>query len=310
GVRVRLIYDSVGSMDTSWSFFDKLHSAGALAAEYNPVMPWTLHRLWGRRDHRKTLIIDSKTCFAGGLNISAEYGPASWGGAAWRDTAVQVSGPCVGELIKLFWETWAKCAPPDRKLAAAMRREKEDSGEIPASISAISGFRSRRSFAANYRYAIEQASDYIYLTNAYFVPGRRVTRGLMRAARRGVRVAVIVPSQADVPFVRTASWALYATLLRAGVEIYEWLPGILHAKTCVVDGNWSSVGSHNFDYRSLRYNEEVNINVYGRKFGAELVRMFEEDLKNCRRVHLEEWSRKSLGFRLTARLLYLLRGAL
>jgi len=308
GVRVWLIYDSVGSMETSWAFFEQLRGAGVMTAEYNPLLPWTPHRMWGRRDHRKMMIIDGETAFAGGLNLSAEYGPVSWGGASWRDTAVQVSGPCVEELIKLFWANWNKCGDSGRRGAA--EHSPKRGGDTSVSISAISGFRSRRSFAANYRHAMEAAQNFICLTNAYFVPGRSVIRGLLRAARRGVHVAVIVPGQADVPFIRTASWALYARLLRNGVEIYEWQPGILHAKTCIVDGQWSSVGSHNFDSRSFYHNEELNINIYGQEFGLELVKMFEADLKKCRRVHLEEWSAKSVWFRLLARVLYFFRGAL
>ena len=310
GVCVRLIYDAVGSWETNRLFFDQLRAAGAQTAEFNPVLLWTPNRMWGRRDHRKLLIIDGKVGFAGGLNISAEYGPVSWGGAAWRDTAVKASGPCLEELIALFWQNWSKCRRrPERHCKPATHPVRQEGG-VPVSISAISGYRSRRSFAANYRYAIEQARDYINLTNAYFVPGRSVTRGLVRAARRGVRVAVIVPGRADVPFVRIASWALYARLLRAGVEIYEWQPGILHAKTCVVDGLWSSVGSHNFDSRSFYRNKEVNINVYGREFGTQMKTMFERDLAHCRPIHLEEWSRHSVWFRLAAHLLYFFRGVL
>ena len=309
GVQVRLIYDSVGSLTTSWAFFEQLRGAGIHTAEYNPLLPWTPHRMWGRRDHRKMLIIDGETAFAGGLNLSAEYGPASWGGAAWRDTAVEVRGPCVEELIKLFWTTWAKCGAQEKSGVQHQHSHKRR-GQMRASVSAISGFRSRRSFAANYRHAIEAAQNFICITNAYFVPGRAVIRGLLRAARRGVHVAVIVPGQADMPFIRTASWALYARLLRNGVEIYEWQPGILHAKTCIVDGQWSSVGSHNFDSRSFYYNEELNINVYGQEFGLELVKMFEADLKQCRRVHLEEWSAKGIWFRLLSKVLYFFRGAL
>lgn len=310
GVCVRLLYDAVGSWETNKFFFDRLRQAGARTAEFNSVLPWTPNRMWGRRDHRKLLIIDDSTAFAGGLNISAEYGPASWGGAAWRDTAVKVSGPCLEELIRLFWQNWDRSTVQAERRCRDAERPVAETGETPVSISAISGFRSRRSFAANYRHAIEQAREYINLTNAYFVPGRSVIRGLIRAAKRGVRVAVIVPGRADIPFVRLASWALYARLLRAGVEIYEWQPGILHAKTCLVDGLWSSVGSHNFDSRSFYRNEEININVYGRTFGSHMKTMFERDLENCRPVHLEEWSRRSIWFRLAARLLYLFRGAM
>ena len=124
---------------------------------------------------------------------------------------------------------------------------------------------------------------------------------------RGARVAIITPSRIDHEVMRLAAWAVFGKLLRNGIEIYEWLPGVLHAKTAVIDGQWSSVGSHNLDHLSLHYNMELNANVFGEEFGGQMKASFEDALKNCRRITYADWKAKPLVFKLVSRLLYLFK---
>ncbi|HAH32862.1 MAG TPA: hypothetical protein DCL44_11170 [Elusimicrobia bacterium] len=180
-------------------------------------------------------------------------------------------------------------------------------GDVLVSIVSVSGIRNYRSIRRSYRYAIDNAGDNIYITNAYFLPDRFIYRRLIRAVRRGVDVRIIVPLKTDHPYVRWASWAMYAHMLKNGIRLYEWQGEILHSKTAVIDGVWSSVGSHNLDHRSLHYNMELNVNVFSRKFGSELRRLFMEDLKGSKELSLDEVRARPLLSKAASKLLYLFR---
>jgi cardiolipin synthase len=180
-------------------------------------------------------------------------------------------------------------------------------GDKPVSVLSAGGIRNVRSIRRSYRYAIDKAVEYIYITNAYFLPDRLVYRRLIKAARRGVDVRVIAPRDTDHPYVRWASWARYAHMIKNGVRLYEWQGPILHSKTAVIDGIWSSVGSHNLDHRSLHYNLEVNLNVYDAAFGAAMTRAFREDLKLSRLVLMDDVKKRPLTAKVASKLLYLFR---
>lgn len=297
----------MGSLYTSWSFFDHMREAGINVAQYHPLVPWKPYWAWFRRNHRKVLIVDRKIGFAGGLNLNANNGPRPWGGLDWRDTQICLAGPAIREAISLFWNSWKKCGEKPPPNLTAYPFPISQTGETPAVMVSGSGLRARRSIRRSYKYAINRARRYIYITNAYFLPGRTIYWRLEDAVRRGVRVAIIAPGQTDHPYVRWASWALYGRLLRNGIEIYEWQPTVLHAKTAVIDGIWSSVGSHNLDHRSLHYNLEVNINVLDAEFGEKMRKMFEEDLRQCRQITLDEWKNQRFLFKAASRVLYWLR---
>lgn len=305
GVRVFVIYDAMGSITSSRSFFDRMAGAGIHVAEYHHLVPWKAHWNWFRRNHRKILLIDGKTGFIGGSNISEEDAPRSWGGRGWKDTQVKLEGPCLNEITALFWESWRRCFMPTPRLPE--RPGEIRAGSTPVSVVSSSGLRNRRSIRRSYKYAISRARNYIYITNAYFLPGRTIYRKLIRAANRGVRVVIITPSQTDHPYVRWASWSLYGILLKSGIEIHEWQQSVLHSKTAVIDGVWASVGSHNLDHRSLHYNLEINVNIFGSDFGGRMKQMFEEDLKNSRRVTMEDCAGQGFLSKAAGRVLYWLR---
>jgi cardiolipin synthase len=307
GVAVYLIYDSVGSILTDRDFFLELAAAGVKVAEFRPVIFWKPYWNWIKRDHRKTVCVDGRA-FVGGFNITEYDAPRSIGGRGWKDAAVEVRGPAVAEIEKIFREAWEASTPvTGEKVPGPAPAARPESGDKPVSVLSANGIRSVRSIRRNYRYAIDSAREYIYITNAYFLPDRLVYRRLAQAARRGVDVRVIAPGDTDHPYVRWASWARYAHLIRNGVRIYEWQGPILHSKTAVIDGIWSSVGSHNLDHRSLHYNLELDVNVYDPAFGAALTRAFREDLKGSRLVTLAEVRGRPWTAKLASKLLYLFR---
>ncbi|OIO04889.1 MAG: cardiolipin synthase ClsB [Elusimicrobia bacterium CG_4_10_14_0_2_um_filter_56_8] len=308
GVAVYLIYDSVGSILTDRGFFTELAAAGVKVAEFRPVIYWKPYWNWIKRDHRKTVCVDGKWAFVGGSNITESDAPKSMGGRGWKDTQARVSGPATAGIEKIFWDAWAASTPvsgPEEPCLPVSRPAK--AGNHRVAVVSAGGIRNVRSIRRTYRYAIDRAVEYIYITNAYFLPDRLVYRQLIKAAQRGVDVRIIAPRDTDHAYVRWASWARYGHMIKNGVKIYEWQGPILHSKTAVIDCLWSSVGSHNLDHRSLHYNLEVNLNVYDRVFGAAMTRSFREDLKKCRLVTLNDVRRRPLTAKAASALLYLLR---
>lgn len=307
GVVVYVVYDAVGSNASSYAFFRELEAAGVRVREYHPLEPWRPYWTWFRRDHRKMIVADGKAVVAG-MNLSDETAAREQGGKGWRDHAVLVEGPCVTELENLFWGTWSgtRAVPP----ASLPFIERPRRGNTPVRVLSSLGLFALHSIRRSYLTAIDRASRSICITNAYFLPGRSIYRRLIAAARRGVRVRVVMPYETDHPYVRWASRSLHGRLMEGGVELYEYQRTVLHAKTAVIDGLWSTVGSHNLDHWSLRYNLEVNLTVFGREFGAQMERAFERDLEHCKRLDLKTWRDRPLARRLAEEALYLFRYAL
>ena len=308
GVAVYLIYDSVGSILTDRGFFDGLAAAGVKVAEFRPVIYWKPYWNWIKRDHRKTVCVDGRSSFVGGFNITESDAPRSMGGRGWKDTLARVSGPAVAGIEKVFWEAWAASTPLSGPAEPSLPvSDPAKAGGKRVSVVFAGGIRNVRSIRRSYRYAINRALEYIYITNAYFLPDRLVYRRLIKAAQRGVDVRIIAPRETDYPYVRWASWAMYGHLIKNGVKVYEWQGRILHSKTAVIDGLWSSVGSHNLDHRSLHYNLEVNLNVYDRAFSSEMTRAFREDLKRSRLVTLDDVRHRPFTAKAASKFLYLFR---
>lgn len=303
GVETYLIYDSVGSIRTDRDFFRDLARRGVRVGEFHPVVPWKPHWNWVRRNHRKMICADTATAIVGGFNMTERDAPRSMGGAGWKDAQVRVSGPVAGEIERLFWDSWSLCGKSSPKSVPVPAH----AGREHASVLSASGFRQERSIRRAYRHAIDSARERIRITNAYFLPDRIIRKSLMRAARRGVDVRIITPGKTDHPYVRWASWAMFPRMMRAGVRIYEWTGEILHSKTAVIDGVWSSVGSHNLDHRSLHYNLELNVNVFGPAFGREMEELFESDLLSCREVTLAECRSRPFLHKAASAVLYLMR---
>ena len=312
GVQVNLIRDSVGTLATPASFFKRLTDSGVRVLEFNPVNPLLARNSWelNRRDHRKLLIVDGAIAFLGGINISSVHSGGSSGGMfgsglharpdgskAWRDTDLQLQGPVVAELQKLFLATWVtqkgeplapKSYYPELKPAGKhVVRAIGSSPEEPYSL-----------IYATLMSAIGSAETSVFLTNAYFAPDPQLLAALIAAAARGVDVKLILPSHTDSWMVFHAGRGYYAQLLRAGVKIYERRGVILHSKTALIDGVWATVGSTNLDWRSFLHNYELNAVVLGADFGSQVQAMFAKDLAGSDQVTLTLWDQRPLDQRL------------
>ncbi len=308
GVPVNFIYDSVGAINAPKEFFKRLTDSGIKVLEFNPINPLTAKKGWelNQRDHRKLLIVDGQAAFLGGINISSVYSSGSFsprskrrpdGSPSWRDTHLQLEGPVVTEFQKLFLATWEKqkgvpLAPSNffpqlgnqgKEVVRAIGSSPDDPYSL-IYVTLIS--------------AINSAETSVHLTNAYFVPDPQLLTALKDAAQRGVDVKIILPSNTDFWLVFHAGRSFYTTLLRAGVKIYERRGALLHSKTALIDGVWSTIGSTNLDWRSFLHNEEVNAVILGQEFGVQMQAMFETDLASSSLITLEQWQQRSIGLRL------------
>jgi cardiolipin synthase A/B len=312
GVIVNLIYDSVGSIDTPKEFFERLQAAGVNVLEFNPVNPARARREWdiNQRDHRKLLIVDGRVAFTGGVNISKVYGKSSFlpgkrqepppkdaKEAAWRDTHMQIEGPAVAEFQKLFLDTWQRREGPALANADFFPPLKP---EGKALIRAIGSTPDKADYVVykTYLSAFAHADKYMHLTTAYFVPDRQVVQAMVDAARRGVDVRIIFPSFSDVGLMLHAGRSYYDELLAAGIKVYERKSAMLHAKTAVIDGVWSTIGSTNLDVRSFLHNDEINAVVLSAEFADRMEALFQRDLSESVEVTAEHWSKRGLRSRM------------
>ncbi len=313
GVEVAIIYDSIGSLGTDRAMFAELEAAGAHVLEYNPIAPWrrrfrlSITRL-SRRDHRKILVVDGSIGFTGGINLARQWAPREEGGGGWRDDMMRIAGPAVNALSRCFHRVWRRHdLPPILHLLAESPGVASGERLLRVRILGERYFRHRHEIARDYASRVYAAKKTVYISNSYFVPDASVRRALVRAAKRGVDVRVIVPANSDVEAVKHAGRAQYERLLAAGVRIYEWQDGMFHAKTAVIDGEWCTTGTFNFDYLSLHYNLEVNASVVDTELSAEVERSFSEDLNGSREVFLLEVRKRSLANRLLENGFYRLR---
>lgn len=309
GVEVLLMFDYWGSEVSDETLRD-LESARVKVHVFRPLRYLgSLSRAFSkvrRRNHRKSLIVDGEVGFTGGLNISNDYAAVIDGGAGWRDTHVRISGPDAQALERLFLKTWAqnKGGPIDTRRFVRPRYAGCEKLRVVGNDFALD----RKGIRRAYDEAFARATSRVFVTNAYFLPPAKMVRSLVAAARRGVKVSVILAATTDVKLVLYAARGLYPRLLQNGIEVYEWASGrILHAKTAVVDGSWATVGSSNLDPLSLRQNLEVNAIVTEPAFAAALEKMFLEDLSQCERITLADVKAYGLVQRVLSWFAYRLR---
>jgi cardiolipin synthase len=316
GVKVRLVIDGVGSIGTPKEFFGEIAAAGAEVYEFNPV--GRVHAI-NNRNHRKVLIVDGRTAFVGGINISGVYTPEGVqrtrggivGGSSgddepfekrpWRDMQVRIEGPGVADVQRGFFKIWSQMdkAPPPTDAAYFPKT----SPVGPHVMRVVDGWtpEGTNPLYATLVSAIESAETRVRITNAYFVPHDDLLDALKRAAQRGVDVRLILPSRTDHWMVFHAGRSYYEQLLAAGVKIHERESRMLHSKTASVDGVWATVGSTNLDWRSLVHNEEVNVVVLGPEFAAQLDRAFERDATESTLVTAEGWAGRPMKDRVRER---------
>jgi cardiolipin synthase len=299
GVTTRIIYDAVGTLGTPDAFFEGLRDAGIALLAFNPVNPLKLQGNWepNHRDHRKILVVDGRVAFTGGVNISASYTSRSLFHSksrpgqtlGWRDTHLQLEGPVVGAVDAVFLRTWnAHAKTPVRATStppAAGNKTVQVVASEPGGLGEV---------YAVYLEAIRSARHRIDLTCAYFVPDAAMLQALMDAARRGVVVRLIVPGVQEGGAVFYASHAFFEDMLEGGIHIFQMRQAVLHAKTAVIDGNWSTVGSTNLDTRSFLHNSEINVIVTDSGFGTAMEAAFAEDLQDSDELLLASWRRRPL----------------
>jgi cardiolipin synthase len=300
GVQVNLIYDSFGSIGTPNSFFDHLRQNGIAVLQYRPLNPFKAKLTWSltHRSHRKMLIIDGSVAFVGGINISEVYASGLGSNksktppAYWRDTDVEIQGPAVAEFQQLFVGEWYYQKGPLLKGVNCYPSLPHQGDQIVRVLASLP-----QQFSLIYVdliSAIDNAETNIYVTDAYFVPDIQMVRAFERAARRGVDVRLLLPSQSDQIMIVSAEHSHYERLLKSGVKIYEWQGEMLHAKTATIDGVWSTVGSSNLDWWSIARDNELNVMVLSHSFGAEMEAMFRADTENSSQIGLAEWNHRGL----------------
>lgn len=279
GLKVRVLYDSVGSREASEGLWYMLEENGVVVQEYHPVFP--LPRKLRRRDHRKVLVVDSEIGFLGGFNLMADN---------WRDAGVEMTDPrLVGHLQTLFDFSWEGRQEVIRRLSRKRRlRWGEDGIHLVPSF----GVRRLNLIRQEYLSAISHSERRIDLATAYFVPDRGLLRALRRAARRGVEVRLLVTGPSDVPMARWASQFYYGKLLKDGVRIFEFQPRMMHAKTAVIDRSWFTIGTANIDHLSFFHNLELNLVGRDQEAAAKLEVQFERDLLDCHEVRLDFWEQR------------------
>jgi cardiolipin synthase len=309
GVEVRVLYDSIGSMDTPPDFFEQMRQQGIEVREFRPMNPIKNPRIWEiqNRDHRKIIVVDGKVGFTGGINIDSTYSSASTSRPGpkrgiedgWRDTHMRLEGPAVKQLQELFLKSWGEAGDPVKVGEGdGYFPPLRPAGDTLVTIVANDSKSDDRSLYATYLAAFTKSTRRVWITHAYFAPNGELLDAMVDAARRGVDVRLIVPAFTDSSLVLNATQATFTPLLQSGVKIYELKDALLHAKSVVIDGAVSIVGSANLDMRSFLHNDEVNAIVISRDFGQRMEEVFRRDERASRAVTLERWNKRSLWRRM------------
>jgi cardiolipin synthase len=307
GVEVRLLYDFVGCRDTPAEFFDRIRQHGVHVIAYHRYRFWR-PRFWAllRRNHRKSLVCDGRIAFAGGLNISNEWVSLSEGGGDWHDAVVQIEGPAVAAVEAIFLRTWNRRAKKWARLDPARLPAPPAAGPTPLVVISNSELRERFAIRRAALHAIRESARRVLLANPYFVPDRGILRALQRAVARGVDVRLLVPMESDSGVLDLASRAVFGPLLAAGVRIWQ-SRAVVHTKVLAVDDAFVSIGSYNFDHRSLAYKLEMVVNVLEERATKDTIAMLESDIADSEELTRETFSGRPLLMRLMERLAYAFR---
>ncbi|WP_256977337.1 phospholipase D-like domain-containing protein [Bordetella genomosp. 10] len=318
GVAVALMVDGVGTIGTPDALFKRMRDAGVKVVVFNPVNPVRAKAGWApnNRDHRKLLVVDGKVGFLGGINISGVYASApSRGGSAgsalsfsrggkadgakpdaetapWRDTHIRVEGPAVGEIERVMQQGWTEQHGPPLDAREYYPRSTPVGPTMVRIVANRPGDKDGYTLYLTLISAIKSAQRSIHITMAYFVPDPAFVQALTEAAQRGVDVGMVLPGFSDSSLVWHAGRSYYTQLLEAGAHLYERRDALLHAKTAVIDGVWSTVGSSNMDWRSFALNYELNAVILGPDFGGEMEALFERDVAEATPVTAEGWAKR------------------
>jgi len=299
GVRVFVLYDAFGTVDIPADQREALRSGGVMVEPFRPIRLSTLH-LAQNRSHVRGIGIDSRIGWTGGFGIDDKWFGDGRTNGSWRETNVRFEGPAVGQLHAAFAASWVEATGvlfTGRATLTEYENHAATAGLLYTSPT-LGSTAAERFFALS----IAGARKTLHMTNAYFAPDRNFVALLVAAARRGVDVRILTGGpRTDVNIVRLAGHAWYDTLLEAGVRMYEWQPSTLHAKTFVIDGEWATIGSMNFDNRSLALNDEATLMVWDRTLGQQMDEMFLDDLRNAEEITTAGFRQRSWFQRIAER---------
>jgi len=291
GIPVKLLVDAVGSATLGEEILGTLQDGGCQLAWFHPIQWYTLDRA-NQRTHRKSLITDGRIAFTGGAGIADQWLGSAEDEHEWRDIQIRVEGPAVLAQQTGFAQNWL-LTTGELLSGHEFFPVPEPAGNIEVQTILSSPSSGAGAAGTVYLIAVQCARDYLYIANPYFIPDSRIIAMLASARRRGVMVKLMVAgTHNDTWWARQNGLRLYEKLLEAGVEIYEFLPTMLHQKTMVVDGAWATVGTTNFDNRSFALSEETNVCFWQPELVEELRRIFVADLARCQRIELADWKRR------------------
>jgi len=307
GVSVRLLYDFIGCRRDSPEFFANMRRAGVHTIAYHPYRLWR-PRFWSliRRNHRKTLVCDGQIAFAGGINVADAWLETSDYGGIWHDVAVEVKGPAVQIIEQTFLRTWNWRAKRRFRFKRSRVPCPAPAGDVALAVVANRELVDRFSIRRAALHAIRASRERAYLVSPYFMPDVGFINGLARAVARGVDVRVLVPVSSDSLLADLASRASFARLLKAGIRLFQHHPAA-HSKALLVDREFVSIGSYNFDHRSLVYNLELVVNALDRECNKALAATLLEDMATGTEIRWEQFNRRPLLERMLERLAYGLR---
>jgi cardiolipin synthase A/B len=297
GVGVNVLLDAFGSLAIPGEYLELMRVSGCHVVWFRPLSQYVFRRYY-KRNHRRILVVDGRVGFTGGAGVSRKWMGNGRTEHHWRDTDVRVEGPVVEYLQAAFVENWLEATGMVLGGEAYFPRPIEPRGRVHAQVARSSPAGGSAAMYTTLLLALSSAQKSVLVTNPYFVLDAHMRHAVIRTVRRGVRIAVLVPAVIDHNIVRQASRAQFGDLLEAGVEIYEYTPALLHAKTMVIDGVWATIGSTNLDNLSFSFNEELNLYFYDRGVAQQLERIFIEDVAMSRRVSYEAWKDRGIGARL------------
>jgi len=297
GVTANVLLDGFGTLQMPAEYSELMRRAGCHVVSFRPLGPFTVLRA-NNRNHRRILVVDGRVGFTGGSGVGEQWMGNGRVEDHWRDTDVRIEGPVVEYLQGAFAENWLQATGVVLGGEEFFPRPVASRGNVYAQVVRSSPAGGSFGIYTTLLLAISSARRSIYITNPYFLLDDTMLDALSQAASRRVRVAVLVPGVIDHAIVRQAGRRQFGRLLKAGIEIYEYRPALLHAKTMVIDGVWATIGSTNLDNRSFALNDELNLVVYDAGVAQRLEQIFDDDLAYAKRIDYRDWRRRGIKARL------------
>lgn len=305
GVRVTVVLDAIGSFGAVRRAGRVLREAGCRVEAYQKLTWYRLARL-NNRTHREILVVDGKVAFVGGAGIADWWSEPHKGKPMWRDMMARVEGPVVAQIQGVIAENWLECCG---EILTGSDTYKAHEAIDGASAFILKSSPADRATASRvlFQTLIEGSNRRVRIATPYFLPDKAFRQALVRTARRGVEITVVVPGRGtDQRWVRLASRRMFGQLLEAGIRIYEYEPGMTHVKMLIVDGLWSAIGTTNLDNRSFEHNDEVNLTVRDEGIAARLTEDNDRDIARSREITLEQWRSRSIVEKLVGPIVWVL----